>query len=81
MSGEAAVRLVEVTTRDLEGLPDARGNSTREMLASDHGIHVDRVRVILGYQVLGNLTEEEAERTVYDPVSYTHLTLPTKRIV
>ena len=66
MSGEAAVRLVEVTTRDLEGLPDARGNSTREMLASDHGIHVGRVRVILGYQVLGNLTEEEAERTVYD---------------
>ena len=66
MSGEATVRLVEVTTRDLEGLPDARGNSTREMLASDHGINVDRVRVILGYQVLGGLTEDEAERTVYD---------------
>ena len=66
MSGEATVRLVEVTTRDLEGLPDARGNSTREMLASDHGINVDLVRVILGYQVLGGLTEDEAERTVYD---------------
>ena len=66
MSEEATVRLVEVTTRDLDGLPDARGNSIREMLASDHGISVDRVRVILGYQVLGTLTDEEAERTVYD---------------
>ena len=66
MSGEATVRLVEVTTRDLEGLPDARGNSIREMLATDHGINVERVRVILGYQVLGGLTEDEAERTVYD---------------
>ena len=66
MSEEATVSLVEVTTRDLDGLPDARGNSIREMLASDHGISVGRVRVILGYQVLGELTDEEAERTVYD---------------
>ena len=40
MSEEATVSLVEVTTRDLDGLPDARGNSIREMLASDHGISV-----------------------------------------
>ena len=56
----------EVTTRDLAGLPDARGDSIKGMLASDHGVEVAAVRVILGYQVKAALTSEEAERAVYD---------------
>ncbi|HJO42538.1 MAG TPA: AIR synthase related protein, partial [Candidatus Thalassarchaeaceae archaeon] len=56
----------EVTTRDLAGLPDARGDSIKGMLASDHGVEVAAVRVILGYQVKADLTSEEAERAVYD---------------
>ena len=56
----------EVTTRDLAGLPDARGDSIKGMLASDHGVEIDAVRVILGYQVKADLTSEEAERAVYD---------------
>ena len=51
MSGSPPVHFVEVTTRVLEGLPDARGDSVRSMLAADHGIEVGDVRVSLGYQV------------------------------
>ena len=59
MSSDEHVRIFEVTTKDLEGLPDSRGENVRSMLKTDHGIKVDSVRA----------------------VSYTHLTLPTKRIV
>ena len=56
----------EATTRDLAGLPDARGDSVKSMLASNYNLNVESVRVILGYQVRANLSPDEAERTVYD---------------
>ena len=56
----------EVTTKDVEGLPDARGNSIKAMLASNYGVEVGTVRVILGYQVRAEMTNEEAQRTVFD---------------
>ena len=63
----------EVTTRDLEGLPDSRGDRIRSMLFADHAIQVESVRVILGYQVRADLSESEAASLVYnlfaDPVS------------
>ena len=61
MSVETGTHLFEVTNRDLDGLPDARGESVWAMLAADHGIEVAAVRVILGYQVQTNLAEAEAE--------------------
>ena len=66
MGAETPVFSYEVTTRDLAGLPDARGDSVKGMLASNYGVEVDAVRVILGYQVKADLTAEEAERAVYD---------------
>ena len=66
MGAETPVFSYEVTTRDLAGLPDARGDSVRGMLASNYGVEVGAVRVILGYQVRADLTAEEAQRAVYD---------------
>ena len=66
MSVETGTHLFEVTNRDLDGLPDARGESVRAMLAADHGIEVAAVRVILGYQVQTNLAEAEADSMVQD---------------
>ncbi|MBR41402.1 MAG: phosphoribosylformylglycinamidine synthase [Euryarchaeota archaeon] len=60
------VHSVEVTTKDMEGLPDARGDNVRGMLSSDYGIDVGRVKVSLGYLIKANLQPEELERTVYD---------------
>lgn len=66
MGTETPVFSYEVTTRDLAGLPDARGDSVKGMLASNYEVEVGSVRVILGYQVKADLTAEEAERAVYD---------------
>jgi len=66
MGAETPVFSYEVTTRDLAGLPDARGDSVKGMLASNYGVEVGSVRVILGYQVKADITAEEAERAVYD---------------
>lgn len=66
MGADTPVFTYEVTTRDLAGLPDARGDSVRGMLASNYGVEVGAVRVILGYQVRADLTAEEAQRAVYD---------------
>jgi len=63
---KAQIRTFEVTTRELEGLPDSRGDSVRSMLSSDHGIEVGSVRVILGYQVKSDISETDAESLVYD---------------
>ena len=51
MGTETPVFSFEVTTRDLAGLPDARGDSVKSMLASNYNLNVQSVRVILGYQV------------------------------
>ncbi|MBI87495.1 MAG: phosphoribosylformylglycinamidine synthase [Euryarchaeota archaeon] len=59
-------RLFEVTTKDLEGLPDARGESVRSMLKVDHGIEVTKVRVILGYQVISDISDSDADSLIYD---------------
>ena len=56
----------EVSTKEMEGLTDARGNSIKSMLYSDHGIDVHTVRVILGYHIVGYITDENSERAVYD---------------
>ena len=66
MSTEPNTRLFEVTTKDLDGLPDARGESVRSMLKADHGIDVSSVRVILGYQVRSDVSDTEAESLIYD---------------
>ncbi len=66
MSGRVTVHTVEVTTRDMEGLPDARGDSVASMLATDHGIKVGGVRVNLRYLIKAEMSEDEIERTVYD---------------
>ena len=60
MSSEKHVRLFEVTTKNLEGLPDSRGENIRSMLKADHGIVVDSVRVIIGYQVRVDISDEQS---------------------
>ena len=64
--GSLPVHSVEVTTKEMEGLPDARGDSVRGMLSSDYGIDVERVKVTLGYLIKADLQLDELERTVYD---------------
>ena len=49
--GSLPVHSVEVTPKEMEGLPDARGDSVRGMLSSDYGIDVGRVKVTLGYLI------------------------------
>jgi len=66
MGAENPVFSYEVTTRELAGLPDARGDSVKGMLASNYGVEVGAIRVILRYQVKAALTAGEAERAVYD---------------
>ena len=66
MSSDTSVRLFEVTTKDLEGLTDSRGESVRSMLKADHGIEVDLVRVILGYQVRSTISDSQAEALIYE---------------
>ena len=66
MPTETYTRIFEVTTKDLDGLPDARGESVRSMLKADHGLDVPSVRVILGYQVKSDISDEEAESLIYD---------------
>ena len=58
--------LFEVTTKEMEGLTDSRGERTRSMLSADYGIDVDSVRVILGYKVRAEISETEASSLVYD---------------
>ena len=65
MTTKQLVHVFEVASKDMDGLTDARGQSTKSMLASDAGIEVSEVRVILGYQVKGDLTEE-CQRCLYD---------------
>ena len=66
MPSQMHSRLFEVTTKDLEGLPDARGESVRSMLKVDHGIEVTKVRVILGYQVISDISDSDADSLIYD---------------
>ena len=66
MGAATPVFSFEVTTRDLAGLPDARGDSVKSMLASNYNLNIDSVRVILGYQVRAKLSDDEAQQTVYD---------------
>ncbi|HJM12888.1 MAG TPA: AIR synthase-related protein [Candidatus Thalassarchaeaceae archaeon] len=66
MSSGEQTRLFEVTTKDLEGLSDSRGEAIRSTLSADHGIELESVRVILGYQVISKLSDSEARTLVYD---------------
>ena len=56
----------EVSTKEMEGLTDARGNNIKSMLYSDHGLDVRSVRVILGYHIVGHIKDENSQRAVYD---------------
>ena len=65
MGATTPVFSFEVTTRELEGLPDARGDSVKSMLASNYNINVESV----SDSRLSSMSEfifDEAERTVYD---------------
>ena len=64
--GSLPVHSVQVTTKDMEGLPDARGDGVRGILSSDYGIDVGQVKVTLGYLIKADLQPEELEKTVYD---------------
>ena len=64
--GKVEIFNFQVATQDIEGLTDARGDSIKAMLESDYSISVDSVRVILGYQVKSDISEEEARRAIYD---------------
>ena len=66
MTSEPTIHVFEVMTRDLDGLIDARGESAKALLASDTGITVEEVRVILGYQVSADLTKNECDTALYD---------------
>lgn len=66
MTNQTKYRLFEVTTKDIEGLKDARGESIRSMLKADHGIEVASVRVILGYLVKSDISEKDATSLIYD---------------
>ena len=66
MTIDPSIHVFEVITRDIEGLTDARGKSIEALLSSDIGITPSEVRVILGYQVRGNLTDDECDRALYD---------------
>ena len=66
MTSEPTTHVFEVMTRDLDGLIDARGESAKALLASDTGITVEEVRVILGYQVSADLTKDECDTALYD---------------
>ncbi len=66
MTSEPSIQVFEVVTRDLDGLTDARGDSTKSLLVSDTGISASEIRVILGYQVRANLTKHECETALYD---------------
>ena len=58
MTTKQLVHVFEVASKDMDGLTDARGQSTKSMLASDAGIEVSEVRVILGYQVKETLPKK-----------------------
>ena len=66
MGSQMEIYNFEVTTRDIEGLTDARGDSVKSMLESDYGVQVNNVRVILGYQVKSDMSLEQATRSIYD---------------
>jgi phosphoribosylformylglycinamidine synthase subunit PurSL len=66
MASQMEMYNFEVTTRDIEGLTDARGDSVKSMLESDYGVQVNNVRVILGYQVKSDISLEQATRSIYD---------------
>jgi len=66
MTSQLQIYNFQVTTRDIEGLTDARGDSVKSMLESDYAVSIDKVRVILGYQVKSDISENNAKQVIYD---------------
>ena len=66
MMSQMQIYNFQVTTRDIEGLTDARGDSVKSMLESDYAVSIEKVRVILGYQVKSNISENDAKQAIYD---------------
>ena len=52
MMSQMQIYNFQVTTRDIEGLTDARGDSIKSMLESDYSVSVNTVRVILGLSLI-----------------------------
>jgi len=63
---EIPVHLVEVTPRELPGLQDTRGESVRQMLATDHNLSFGHIRSITGYQVKANLSSIQLLQSLQD---------------
>ena len=66
MNKDKKEHFFEVSTKEMKGLTDARGNNIKSMLLSDHRIDVKSVRVILGYHLIGEINNKNSERAVYD---------------
>ena len=69
---------VQATSARLDVTDDSAVAAAVAHVVATHG-RIDVLHSHAGYQVEGNLEQVSVEGM--DPVSYTHLTLPTKRIV
>ena len=58
MNKDKKEHFFEVSTKEMKGLTDARGNNIKSMLLSDHRIDVKSVRVILGYHLIGEINNK-----------------------
>ena len=57
---------VEVTLKESPELPDSRGNTIKNMLMTDHQINIDKVRVLLKYDIKGKISNSQINKAVYD---------------
>jgi phosphoribosylformylglycinamidine synthase len=57
------VHTIEVLPKTGGGMADARGESIRRQLSSDHGLDITEVRSTLGYLVKGDLSPSELARS------------------
>ncbi|MBK64480.1 MAG: phosphoribosylformylglycinamidine synthase [Euryarchaeota archaeon] len=57
---------VEVTIKEDTQLPDSRGKAIKEMLLMDHQINIGHVRVSLKYDITGDLSKSQLNKSVYE---------------
>jgi len=57
---------VEVTTKNIPGLSDSKGNNIKKMFISDHNINIDDIKIIHRYDIISNLNSDKIKKTVYD---------------
>ena len=56
---------VEVTTKNIPGLSDSKGNNIKKMFISDHNINIDDIKIIHRYDIISNLNSDKIKKTVY----------------